>query len=186
MVLGNTLRGGRKAGIVAGLSHGVGVALYGFITVAGLAVLVTQSPLIFTVFQLCGAAYLVHLGVQSLRTKGLTVQTPAANASVGHRSAIIEGFLMAFLNPKLAVFMLALFSQFLTAESSWEHRWIMVATVGVFDAIWYCLVATLFSMPGMLSQLRRYGLFVDRLLGAILIVLALGVLGSAFLGSGMI
>jgi threonine/homoserine/homoserine lactone efflux protein len=186
MVLGNTLRSGRTAGIIAGISHGVGVALYGFITVAGLALLVTRSPLVFTAIQLCGAAYLVLLGVKSLRAKGAVIADPETNTGGAHRSAIIEGFLMAFLNPKLAVFMLALFGQFLTADSSWNHRWIMVSTVGVFDALWYTTVATLISQPNMLNRLRQYGVFVDRLLGAILILLALSVLGSALLSSGMV
>ncbi len=184
-VLGNTLRGGRRAGILAGISHGIGVALYGFITVAGLAVLLNQSPLVFTTLQLSGAVYLFYLGLKSLRAKGVSLPEPDTDTVAQHRTAIVEGFLMAFLNPKLAVFMLALFAQFLDAGSSWAHRWIMVATVGIIDMLWYITVATLFSLPRMLNPLRSSAVFVERLLGAILILLALSVLGSAFLNSGI-
>ncbi len=184
-VLGNTLRGGRRAGILAGISHGIGVALYGFITVAGLALLLNQSPLVAVALQLSGAAYLIYLGLKSLRAQGVSLPEPGPDTVARHRTAIVEGFLIAFLNPKLAIFMLALFVQFLDADSSWTHRWIMVATVGIIDMLWYVTVATLFSLPTMLNRLRGSAVFVERLLGAILILLALGVLGRAFLNSGI-
>ena len=173
VVMNSTLAGGAGAGYVSALAHGAGVALYGLLTVAGLAVLVTSSPMVFLSLQWAGAAYLVYLGIRALRSTG----APAleTSATEGKRSAATSGFLVAFLNPKLAVFMLALFSQFLRPEAQLGERAAMVATVGLVDAAWYCLVVALISREVFLKRLRASAQLIDRCFGVILILLALSV-----------
>ncbi len=180
VVMGNTLRQGYSAGYIAALSHGVGVALYGLITVAGLAALITGSPMLFSALQIAGALYLIYLGYKSLRSRSVSL-APADtdnNPRPRHGNAASEGFLVAFLNPKLAVFMLALFSQFLSADSTWTHRWIMVLTVGILDACWYSLVVAFVSRESVLTRLRKSSVVIDRVLGIVLILLAFTVLIS--------
>ncbi len=173
VVMNSTLTGGPGAGYVSALAHGAGVALYGLLTVAGLAVLVTSSPMVFLSLQLAGAAYLVYLGIRALRSTG----APALETSTteGRHNAATSGFLVAFLNPKLAVFMLALFSQFLRPEAQLGERATMVATVGLVDAAWYCLVVALISREVFLKRLRASAQLIDRCFGVILILLALSV-----------
>jgi len=174
VVLKATLGGGSTAGYASALAHGAGVALYGLLTVAGLAVLITSSPALFLVLQLAGAVYLVYLGVRSLRSTGESA--PETPTSLGSAGAATSGFLVAFLNPKLAVFMLALFSQFLRPEAPSSEKAIMVATVGMVDAAWYCLVVALISREVFLQRLRSSAKVIDRCFGVILILLAASVL----------
>ena len=177
VILRSSLSGGRTAGLSAALAHGAGVGLYGLLTVTGLAVLVTRVPVIFLTLQLAGALYLVYLGVSALRDAA-----PASFAAApGTRSsrAAREGFLVAFLNPKLAVFMLALFSQFLQPGFGTGDKVLMAVTVALTDACWYALVVLLLARPGFLERLGRRGPLIERAFGAILIALALTVLGRA-------
>lgn len=174
VVLNATLGGGSTAGYASALAHGAGVALYGLLTVAGLAVLVTSSPALFLALQLAGAVYLLYLGVRSLRATG--EPAPEAPTSQGSAGAATSGFLVAFLNPKLAVFMLALFSQFLRPEAPGSEKAIMVATVGLVDATWYCLAVALISREVFLQRLRSSARVIDRCFGVILILLAASVL----------
>jgi threonine/homoserine/homoserine lactone efflux protein len=88
---------------------------------------------------------------------------------------------VAFLNPKLAIFMLALFSQFLNPDAQALEKGIMVATVGVTDACWYSLIVALVSRKPFLKRLQRSAVLIDRVFGVILIVLALSVLLRAFM-----
>jgi threonine/homoserine/homoserine lactone efflux protein len=170
-VVSNTLSKGRSAGLVTGLAHGLGVALYGLLTVAGLAAVISGTPTLFKLLQLAGAAYLVWLGVRPL----LWAAAGTLHGEQRHGSPALDGFLVAFLNPKLAIFMLALFSQFLQADAGWQHKAIMVATVGCTDAAWYCLMALLVSHARVLEKLRRANVVIDRVFGLILIALALSV-----------
>lgn len=174
VVMTNTLRGGRGDGYATALAHGFGVGLYGLLTVTGLAVLITRSPALFVAIQTLGAAYLIYLGIKSLRSGASHL--PTAGGEQNTRGAALSGFLVAFLNPKLAIFMLALFAQFLDPVAGTMEKGIMVATVGVTDASWYALMVVLISRRGFLAHLQRSAVLIDRVFGVILILLALSVL----------
>lgn len=176
VVLSSTLQQGRSGGYRAAIAHGVGVALYGLLTITGLALLIANSPSLYTAIQVVGAAYLFYMGASLLQSQGAGTEQETSNTL---RSPIVAGFLVAFLNPKLAVFMLALFAQFLKPEFGWAEKSVMVATVGITDACWYALVATLIAQPKFLTMLRRNSKILDRLFGVVLVLLAASVLLSA-------
>ena len=177
VVLKATLGGGSTAGYASALAHGAGVALYGLLTVAGLAVLITSSPALFLVLQLAGAVYLVYLGVRSLRSTGESA--PETPTSLGSAGAATSGFLVAFLNPKLAVFMLALFSQFVHPEAAWSEQAVLVSTVGGIDMSWYSLVVVLASSGNWIERLRRHKPRLDLGMGALLLLLAFSMAGRS-------
>lgn len=183
VVLGSTLRQGRGAGLAAALAHGFGVGLYGLLTVSGLALVMTGSPRAFAALQMAGAGYLIYLGVRGLRSKhsGDAAGT-GERGGESSRGSALSGFLVAFLNPKLAIFMLALFSQFLGPDTGWTVKGIMVLTVGLTDAGWYSVVAVLASHPGALAWLQQREVLIDRVLALVLLTLGTVVLARALLG----
>jgi threonine/homoserine/homoserine lactone efflux protein len=173
LVIKNTLAGGTSQGYATAISHGLGVALYAAITATGIAVIIVQSPLIFSIIQYAGAAFLLYLGIKSLLSKkDNEVFSEDNTASKSQVNGWRDGFLIAFLNPKLAIFFLALFSQFLGEEASSEQKMIMTATVGSIDALWYCLVTFTLSRGNIISKLRENSHIVDKVTGSFLILLA--------------
>ena len=170
VVLRQTLSGGRKAGLVTAFAHGIGFGLYALACVSGIAVVVTTSPLLFTALQWLGAAFLLWLGIKGLMAKPSTgaapLETPAKNG------AFRDGFLVVFLNPKIAVFLIAVFSQVIGDHTSGTERLIYVATAMFIDMGWYMIVAWLFSNPMWLGGLQKRAVWLERLFGVILIALA--------------
>ena len=173
VVLHASMHGGRGAGIAAAVAHGIGVGVYGLLTVSGLVV-VTRSPAVFLGIQLVGAAYLTFLGFKALRSTG-AVQLEAQSSGNYRGGAAASGFLVAFLNPKLAVFMLALFAQFLRPEAPLAERALMAATVWFIDTLWYLFIALLVSHALFYQRLRARAGLIDRCFGVILILLAASV-----------
>ena len=139
--------------------------------------MITASPLLFDGMQWTGAAFLAWLGIQSLRSAGGGF-TGTAEGAIQH--PVVQGFSIAFLNPKLAIFFLALFSQFLDAEATFAQKVLMVVTVGAIDAIWYCTVSLALSRPAILSLLKRAEVSINRLFGLILLMLAIRLLLTTF------
>ncbi|MCH2057552.1 MAG: LysE family translocator [Thalassotalea sp.] len=174
LVVKNTLAGGAPAGYASAISHGIGVALYAAITATGIAIIIVQSPTLFSIIQYAGAAFLVYLGINALMSKKQSLEineeeTIGASQKVnGWR----DGFLIAFLNPKLAIFFLALFSQFVDAQASMAQKVIMTATVGTIDAAWYCLVTFLLTRGPILTKLKANSHIIDKITGSFLILLA--------------
>ena len=173
LVIKNTLAGGTSQGYATAISHGLGVAIYAAITATGIALIIVQSPLIFSIIQYAGAAFLLYLGIKSLLSKkDNEVFSEDNTANKSQVNGWRDGFLIAFLNPKLAIFFLALFSQFLGEEASSEQKMIMTATVGSIDALWYCLVTFTLSRGNIIGKLRENSHIVDKVTGSFLILLA--------------
>ena len=170
VVLRHTVDGGRVHGCLAALAHGAGVGLYALLSISGLAVLITASPAVFGAFQWAGAAYLAWLGLRGLLAKAPKPDAPVAAA--GGSGAARDGFLIAFLNPQIAVFFIALFSQITGSDTPWTARALYAGTAWLIDTAWYLLVAWLFSTPRWLDWLRRNAVWFERGFGLILLALA--------------
>lgn len=178
LVLKHTLQGGRQQGMLVGLGHGLAVGLYALATVFGLAAIIATSPKLFSAVQWLGAGFLFYLGWQGLRAKA---SAPIAIATKGQPSsrAALDGFLLACLNPYAAIFFLALFSQFISAETTVAGKLLYSFTALVVDMGWYVSVAWLFSRPRWLCWLQRYSLWLERIFAIILIGFAIKLLLSA-------
>ena len=132
---------GPRQGIAAALAHGLAIALYAGLTAFGLAVLITRSPMLFTALQWAGAAMLLYLGWKSLRAPApdrSAAEKPREPLSTGR--AALQGFGVAFFNPKVAIFFTALFSQFVAEQQALTLKMGMAALAAGIDAAWYCLV----------------------------------------------
>ncbi|WP_237057039.1 LysE family translocator [Microbulbifer sediminum] len=137
---------GVRPGIAAALAHGAGVGIYAVLTALGLAVLITQSPLLFGILQWGGAAMLLYLGWKALRARAPDPdRKPAEVAPLSSRRAALQGFGIAFFNPKIAVFFTALFSQFVAEQQAFGVKLGMAALAAGIDAIWYSLVTLVVS-----------------------------------------
>lgn len=171
VVLRHTVQGGRRAGSLAALTHGLGIGLYALACISGLAFLLTASPQLFRTFQWAGAAYLAWLGIKGLMAKpgGAVAAVPEDERHIG---AARDGFLVVFLNPKIAVFFIALFSQVIGPDTSLPARLGYAATAMVIDAGWYLLVARVFSSAALLPKLQARAVWMERLFGVILLLLA--------------
>lgn len=175
LVMRNTVRGGRWHGVATGLGHGLGVGLYALIAAYGLALLLTTTPWLFQLVQYAGAGFLAWLGLRSLLTKpGSSAVTEHGSTETQSRQlGAVEGFAVAFLNPQLAIFFVALFSQFVHANTGWQEALLMMLTAGGIDASWYSLVAIALSHGPVLAWLRAQSLLIDRLSGLVLLGIAI-------------
>jgi threonine/homoserine/homoserine lactone efflux protein len=179
VVLQQTLRGGRSTGLVAAVTHGLGIGLYALLCISGIAVMITTSPLLFTGLQWLGAGYLIWIGYKGLRAKSSSEETLSDAPTTG--SAARDGFLVVFLNPKVAVFFIALFSQVIGSETNLLERLAYAATAMFIDMGWYIVVAWSFSNPRWLGYLQRNIVWLERTFGVVLIALALRLLAGSLI-----
>lgn len=175
VVMRNTIRGGRSHGVLTAIGHGAGVGLYALLTALGLALIIANNPLLFNGIRYGGAAFLAWLGIKALLAKPKTIEPGETPPIVGRQGAF-EGFMVAFLNPQLAIFFVALFSQFVHADTSWQQSFIMMLTAGGIDGAWYVLVALVLSRGPVLAWLNAKSLWLDRISGLVLLGLAIKVI----------
>lgn len=174
VVLKQSIHNDAKHGMIAGISHAVGIAIWAILTVTGLGVLVSQSPAIFQGITYAGAAYLAWLGFKAL-TAGRSAIKPLTRGDSAYLQAARDGLMISLLNPKLAIFFLALFSQFISTDLTHIDQVIMISTVTIIDASWYVLVALVLSRMGLADALARHSKRVNQVSGVIFIALAIRV-----------
>lgn len=114
---------GTKAGIVAALGIGAGCLVHILLAALGLSVVLATSALAFTLVKLCGAGYLVYLGLAmlfSLRSAaGSRVEEARGSvAPLPYRRIFGQAILINTLNPKVALFFMAFLPQFVAPEAS--------------------------------------------------------------------
>lgn len=119
----STLRGGVRGGLAAAAGVSTGCVVHALAATFGLAALMVASSAAFNVIKWAGAAYLLWLAVGMLRT-GLRAAPAAAAAAANADAAPLrpwavfrQGFLTNVLNPKVALFFLALLPQFIDGDA---------------------------------------------------------------------
>ena len=120
MTIRNALLGGRSAGLATALGVSTGLAIWALATSAGLVALLIASEPLFLAVKYAGAAYLVWLGVQSLRAAfgpGALQQAIAEPTALGlrPRQAYMQGVVSDLSNPKIAAFFSSMLPQFAPA-----------------------------------------------------------------------
>ena len=151
VLLRNTMEGGKARGVSCGVGHGIGFGIYAFIAIAGIAQLKASAVNAASLLEITGGLFLLFLA--AMMFKG------SAEESVHKRSTrrgFSEGFLIAFLNPKILVFLVAIFSQFVQPEFTWIERLTIAFIAMLIDGGWYVLVSLLISETKVLSKLQRH------------------------------
>ncbi|MDX1608904.1 MAG: LysE family translocator [Halofilum sp. (in: g-proteobacteria)] len=178
VVLRHAVAGSRARGIACALAHAAGVGLYALLTVLGLAAVMARRPELYRLVAGAGAIYLAWLGFKLLRAPVTDPAAPPRATAGAMLAAARDGFVIALLNPKIALFFLALFSQFVGPEPAAAEVAILAGTATGIDAAWYVAVASVMSGGGLRGRLHRYAGTLARLMGVALLVVAASTLVS--------
>ena len=144
----------------------MGIALF------GVALLLQQFPQAMRAIELLGGGYLLWLGIQALRHAG----QGSMKTNQEQYRGFIDGLAISGLNPKIAVFFLALLGPFVPADASTLERFGVSGLALVIDGSWYVLVAVALAGTGAADWLAQRAKWVDRLLGLLLVSVGLWLL----------
>jgi threonine/homoserine/homoserine lactone efflux protein len=133
-ILGSSIAHGRRVGVASALGIIAGCVVHTLAAALGLSAILATSAAAFTIVKLVGAAYLVYLGVR-LFVKPVSVSSPSADQSSRNAlTAFRQGVITNVLNPKVALFFLALLPQFIDPGSSTK--------IAAFLALGFTFIAT--------------------------------------------
>lgn len=177
IVLKQSLAHGRRTAIWTSIGIGCGLSFHISYSILGLGLLLANSATALATVKYLGAAYLALIGVQALRAKARTgdmnllAGTPAVPEN---RAAWTTGFLVNLLNPKAALFFVALYSVAInpatpTLLQAGYGLWMVLSTIA-----WFSFVSVVFTRAEVRRKFLRYGHWIDRALGVVFIGFAVG------------
>ena len=165
MVIRNTIVGGRRRGVMCAVGHGIGFGLYAGVAIFGLIVLLEEAPGVFLGLQWIGIALLVWYGWLMW---GHIDEEATEDTVEKEARGFLEGFSIAFFNPKIALFLVAVLAQVLESGMSLETK-LVIGFIGMaIDMAWYVLVAVFLTGTPLLDWLRSNGSIVNRLTAVVL------------------
>jgi threonine/homoserine/homoserine lactone efflux protein len=168
LVVRNALTGGPGAAFFTTLGNSAGVLFWGAASAAGISALIAASEIAFLALKVSGAAVLIALGVRAWHHQGDDVEARPSS------HAFRDGVVTSFANPKLAIFFIALFPQFLSAgHSTLLQGLAMACVIVVLDLIWYPTLAFLVTRARQTFVSTSWASRLERLTGSIMIGLGL-------------
>jgi threonine/homoserine/homoserine lactone efflux protein len=175
----NAIRHGRRGALLTPLGTGSAILIHAIVAALGLSTLLHTAAGLYTGIKLCGAAYLVFLGIQAFRSAH-PVEAPP-DRSVGRAKTPLtisghapywQGFLSAILNPKLVVFFATFLPQFVeTRQPIFPQMLLLGAVFAIMVVLWligYGLFVVRMHAVYTSPAIRRR---MERLTGVVLIAL---------------
>ncbi|MGE4291735.1 MAG: LysE family translocator [Desulfovibrio sp.] len=175
-ILAHTVRGGRVSGFAAMLGVWTGAFCHVLFAAAGLSALLAASATAFSVVKYLGAAYLLWLGIQALRSRG-GFQVKAENGEPARPGRVfLQGVLIDLFNPKVAIFFLAFLPQFTVPGAGSTPMQLLlhgslIIVVAAFVEPFMVLMGDRVSTG--LRQSPRFCRWMDRSLGGFFLLLGL-------------
>ena len=188
-VLGQSIRRGARSGAAALAGLQLGYVVWWLLAALGLGTLAAAFPLAFRMLAIAGALYLAWLGVQALRHAGRAPEGGPPNASGPARQpthhAFRDGILVAIGNPKSLIYIVALLPPFVDARAPVAPQLVVLALLAMaIDVALGVLYITAGSRLAAAMERPATRRKLDIAVGAIFILIALGILFELFRRSG--
>lgn len=151
--------------------------VHGTLSICGISLLLAQSAQAFFVVKMVGAAYLCWIGLKALigAWRGYPTVTSVAPSRKVRRlpRAFLEGFLTNALNPKVSMFYLAVFPQFMHHDSNGQaaigQAFVLVTTHACLNVIWFASMVMLFARLAKAARNQRFQRWLKAATGVVFI-----------------
>lgn len=176
IVLRHSIRYGRRIALVTSIGVGVGILVHVAYSLLGIGLLIKANPELFKVISFIAAAYLFYIGWGAIRSpapsqESLVTSTPA-EVILSDKKAFMVGFLTNGLNPKATLFFLSIFAVVVSAETPNIVKLAYGLYLALATGLWFCFLSIFLSSNKVRKFIGAKGYWFDRIMGAVLIVLA--------------
>lgn len=180
LTIRNTLLGGRGGGVMTAFGVATGQTVWALATSAGLVALLVASEPLFRAIQYAGAAYLIILGIQSLReafrgrgeAQAAVIEARPARR-LGPAAAFRQGLVSDLGNPKMAVFFASLLPQFAGGSGNFATLFLLGLIFAAMTFAWLSAYALVVSKAGDVLRRSQIKRVIEAVTGGLLLALGL-------------
>ena len=179
VVINNAIFKGRYNGILTSIGHGIGIAVYATFAVLGLGLIIKKNIFIFEGLKILSIIFLIFIGVKSILNKE-KINLEKRNIKENTVS-FLQGFSISILNPKIFIWFIAIYSQFMSVNNEIIFNIYLVSIAGIIDACWYIVLTIAVTTASALSFFKTKLVLIQKIQGFFFIALGLGLLINIFI-----
>ncbi len=180
MVTRNSVFYSRTAGLFSSLGISLAIWIHVAYSIAGLALIISKSIILFSIIKYLGALYLIYIGWQTLRSKStLNSSEKPDEKELSNFSAFKIGFITNALNPKTTIFFLSIFTQVVSPETPVWIQIVYGLIISLAHLLWFGFISIFLSQPILLKKFNDYKSNIEKVVGTLLIGLGLKVAATS-------
>lgn len=177
VVMKHSISYGRRAAMYTSVGIGAGILVHVAYSLLGIGILIKTTPWLFNLLTYAAAAYLLYLGYGAIRSSApKLVNDPLEkneNSLLTDRKAFLIGLVTNGINPKATLFFLSVFAVAVSAQTPNSIKMVYGGYLALATGLWFCFLSYFLSSQKVRTFLQSKGFWFDRLMGAVLILLAL-------------
>ena len=170
VVINNAIFKNRYNGILTSIGHGIGIGIYAFFAVVGVGLIIKTNIIVFNGIKIISIFFLVYMGIKSILSKN-NLDFSEGNKKEG-LSSFIQGFIISILNPKIFIWFVAIYSQFMSSENDFIFNSYLVITASIVDAAWYIFLTFIVTSDIVLRFLKNKSIIIHRVVGILFIIIS--------------
>ena len=179
IVINNALFKGRYNGILTSIGHGIGISFYATFAVLGLGLIINNNIFIFSGLKILSIIFLIFIGVRSILNKEkLYFEKKELKENT---ISFLQGFSISILNPKILVWFIAVYSQFMDVNNELIFNVYLVTIAGIVDACWYITLSFAVTTVSAFNFFKKKFKFIQKAQGFFFIALGMGLLLNYFI-----
>ena len=171
VVVSNAIFKGRYNGVLAAIGHGIGITVYAIFAVLGIGFIINTNIFIFYSLKILSIIFLIFIGINLILNKEKInlVKRNTKEEAV----SFFQGLSISILNPKIFIWFIAFFSQFMSDNSNFLYNFILISTAGVVDTCWYIFLTTLATSSIFRLYFEKKSVQIRKIIGAIYLIISI-------------
>ena len=179
VVIHNAIFKGRYNGILTSIGHGLGIAIYATFAVLGLGLIIETNIIIFNSLKILSIIFLIFIGMKSILNKE---KLNLEKKDIKEKTiSFFQGFSISILNPKILVWFIAIYSQFMSINNELIFNIYLVSIAGIVDAFWYVFLTLAVTTASTLTFFQTKILLIKKIQGFLFMAIGLVLLVNLFL-----
>ena len=171
VVINNAIFKGRYNGILTSIGHGIGIAIYATFAVLGLGLIIKTNVYIFNGLKILSIIFLILIGLRSILNKEkLNLEKKTIKDKT---ISFLQGFSISIFNPKIFVWFVAIYSQFMSIENKFIFNVYLISIAGIVDACWYIILTFAVTTASALKLFQTKLNIIQKIQGFFFIALGL-------------
>ncbi len=172
VVINNAIFKSRFHGILTSIGHGIGIGIYAFFAVVGIAIVIKTNIIVFNGIKILSIVFLIYLGIKSIMTSDNQLDFNVKDLN-GKITSFFQGLSISLLNPKIFVWFIAIYSQFMSIDNDKIFNTCLILTASIVDIIWYIALTFLVTSIMAIDFIKNKSKLLNKLVGYIFILIGI-------------